>query len=398
MPERVLDGSDRIDVDDAKAATRPSGDRVAIFAPALVLHVEIHDTSTEHPEVHLHAGGQGYWVARMVDTLGCRPVPCGVVGGEPGEALRAIVAADGLESWLSTSALPSAVYIDDRRDGDNVRIVETPIQALGRHEIDELYSGTIGAAIACGVCVIAGTQLAPILPPSVLARLVGDLRRNDVTVVADVCGDLLEAVLEPGVDVVKLSHEELIRDRWATGDDVVSVVRGIRRLQRRGVRRVVVSRGDRSTIAADGDVVAESVAPRLEVVDGRGGGDSMTAALAVAERRGLDLDDALRLATSAAALNVSRHGLGTGRRDAIESLASRVEVRPIGTAGRLSRSARYSDVDQLTRDDLRALAAELGIRGRSRMSKPALIDAVRAAGHGATPDAGDRIGTDDRSS
>jgi 1-phosphofructokinase len=70
-------------------------------------------------------------------------------------------------------------------------------------------------------------------------------------------------------------------------------------------------------------------APELEVVNPRGAGDAMTGALAamVAQRR--DRVDAVRLAVAAGALNVTRHGLATGLRDAIDQLAERVAHRAI---------------------------------------------------------------------
>ncbi len=68
--------------------------------------------------------------------------------------------------------------MDDRRGDEIVRLVETDIPVLDRHEIDELYSSIIGAATRAGVCVVAGTQLAPILSDDVFGRLVRDLRAN----------------------------------------------------------------------------------------------------------------------------------------------------------------------------------------------------------------------------
>ena len=52
----------------------------------------------------------------------------------------------------------------------------------------------------------------------------------------------------------------------------------------------------------------------------------MTAALAVATARRLDPAETLRLAAAAGAVNVTRHGLGSGRADAIAQLAEHVEV------------------------------------------------------------------------
>ena len=52
----------------------------------------------------------------------------------------------------------------------------------------------------------------------------------------------------------------------------------------------------------------------------------MTGALGVGVARGLTWDEMLRLASAAAAINVTRHGAGSGRADAITELADRVRV------------------------------------------------------------------------
>jgi 1-phosphofructokinase len=55
----------------------------------------------------------------------------------------------------------------------------------------------------------------------------------------------------------------------------------------------------------------------------------MTAGLAVSVARGEKLEDGLRLAAAAAALNVTRRGLATGDREQIERMVSEVEVRTL---------------------------------------------------------------------
>jgi 1-phosphofructokinase len=70
-------------------------------------------------------------------------------------------------------------------------------------------------------------------------------------------------------------------------------------------------------------------APRFQARDHRGAGDSMAAGLAVSCARGLELEAVLRLAMTARTLNVTRHRLGNGRRDSIEVIASRIEIRPL---------------------------------------------------------------------
>lgn len=342
---------------------------VAVFVPALMLNVELHDLN-EQADVHLHAGGQGYWVCRMIQALGATAWPCAAVGGEPGVVLESIVRADGFDAGLVTTGAANAVVVDDRRGATRTEIVATGVPSLGRHDIDELYSTVIGRSVRAGVCVVAGSHLAPAIPDDTYRRLVRDLRANGVFVIADLSGSQLEAVLRGGVDLVKLSHEELQDGGWSESGSIRGVVEGIARLRLAGARSVVVSRCERSTICAIEGRVLEVRPPKLEVVDGRGGGDSITAALAVATARGWSLEDAVRLASAAGALNVSRHGLGTGRRDTIEELAAKVDVRELGGS--------VGDLDGATRAQLYDLARRRKVAGRSAMTRAQLLAAVRS--------------------
>lgn len=75
--------------------------RICVFAPSLYLTVTIEERDGAHEsgEVHLHPGGQGFWIARMLGELGGNPVLCGPVGGEVGAVLETIV-----PTWGSSSS------------------------------------------------------------------------------------------------------------------------------------------------------------------------------------------------------------------------------------------------------------------------------------------------------
>ncbi|MDF2808446.1 MAG: phosphofructokinase, partial [Cellulosimicrobium sp.] len=90
---------------------------------------------------------------------------------------------------------------------------------------------------------------------------------------------------------------------------------------------VVVSRAHDPSLLVTREHTYTVRTPRITTVDHRGAGDSMTAGIAVGLGRGLDLPGAVRLGAAAGALNVTRRGLGTGRRDQIERLARRITVR-----------------------------------------------------------------------
>lgn len=306
-------------------AEKPNADKIAIFAPAPLLSIEA-ETRGDDTDVHLHSGGQGFWVARMVRALRAKPVLCAPFGGESGRVLRALVEGEGIDTRGVDIEGANAVRVEDRRGGHARIWVESALPALGRHESDELYTIALGAAIEAGTCILAGTPDGHVVAADTYRRLVSDLVHNGVVVLADVCGDPLRAALEGTLPLLKVSHEELVADGWAASGGAADVVAGIAALQRAGATNVVVSRAGEPAIASWGGELVEVRAPRLEVVEPRGAGDAMTAALGVALARGFDRDDALRLAVAAGALNVTRHGLASGHADAIAQLATKIDV------------------------------------------------------------------------
>lgn len=182
--------------------------------------------------------------------------------------------------------------------------------------------------MASGVCVITGTHADRIIPDETFRRLGADLRSNDVIVVADLSGKPLEALIQGGIDVLKISHLELEAAGLAESSDE-SIHRAIDRLRAAGVADVVVSRAEHPSIAAIADERYEVSTPQLEVVEERGSGDSMTAGLAVAALRRLGPIEMLQLAAAAGASGVTRHGVATGGRRMVETLLDRVEIRMI---------------------------------------------------------------------
>ena len=301
--------------------------RLAVFAPSPLLTITI-EPGSDRPEVHLHAGGQGVWAARLAATLGAEVMLCCALGGEPGRVLRGLIEAEAVNLRAAAGGTPNGVYIHDRRGGERTEVVSVDSRQLERHATDELYGIALGAGLDADVTMVTGCRPSDIIGADLSRRLVSDLRANGKVVIADLTGPPLRATLAGGVELLKLSDEELVLERYATGDAVPELIAAAQGLRAAGARRVLVSRGSTPAllIDADYDQPVELVPPAFEALDEHGAGDSMFAATGVGLARGMPMIEAVRLGIAAGALNATRRGLRTGTREETERLAAHVSV------------------------------------------------------------------------
>lgn len=292
--------------------------RLCIVAPTPFLTVTL-EAGPSGEELHVHAGGQGFWVGRMAARLGVRTV---------------LVETEGIEVRAVCAQGASGGYVHDRRGGRRRPLAAFPSPTLTRHEVDELYGLALTSGIEAGVVALTGTAhasgaLFDGVPADTYRRLARDLRANGAFVVADLAGRALASGLAGGVDLLKVSHREAIEGGYAAGPGEADLRRALDRLRRAGARDVLLTRAGEPALALVGDRTLEILPPRFEPVESRGPGDTTTATVAAAIVLGLDVEGALRLGAAAGALNVTRRGLGTGRREDVERLASRVVLRPL---------------------------------------------------------------------
>ena len=143
-----------------------------------------------------------------------------------GVTLR-IFERDGSNGW----------YVHDRRNGDRAVVAEAFAEPLNRHEIDELYGLALAEGLRAGVTVLSGTEHPSVLPPDVFRRLTADLRHDGKLLIADLSGDQARAALEGGVTFLKMSHEEVIEDGWASGDGEPELMTALAKLHEPEPRR-----------------------------------------------------------------------------------------------------------------------------------------------------------------
>lgn len=315
---------------DGSASSRLTGraGNVVVFAPSPVLTITVEDHGGEG-EIHLHAGGQGVWQARMVRALGTEATLCAGFAGETGTVLQHLIRDEGFPLVaVERREGYGAAYIHDRRQGRRRVVAETKGDSLSRHDLDRLYGLTLREAIGSDVVLLSGPAGSGVIPADVYRRLAADLRTCRCRVMVDLVGERLDAALAGGVDIVKVSHEELLSDGRISSVDMREIVSAMHVIRNAGAGTVVVTRAEQGLLLLDDKGVREVVAPTMQVEDSMGAGDSFTAATAAALAQGSGIEEAAVLGAAAGALNVTRRGLGTGELSTIRRFSEFVVIRP----------------------------------------------------------------------
>jgi 1-phosphofructokinase len=265
----------------------------------------------------------------MAAELGGHPVLCGFAGGEPAAMLNSLLNGGRCDLRLVQTASPSGVYVMDRRDGERRLVAASLSGAASRHEVDDLVSVTVAAAMDARVLSLCGPYPSETIDAAPFAEIAADARAAGAEVHVDLGPPLLHAALRGRPALVKIND-------WQAAEYVVGPVDTSERLrgaaQRMidaGAERVVITRGGEPAFALLGDEALWLVPPDCPIGAREGCGDTMMGALAAARAQGMDWHDALRLGAAAGAANFLRRGLGTGRREDVVALLPHVELRPL---------------------------------------------------------------------
>jgi 1-phosphofructokinase len=170
--------------------------------------------------------------------------------------------------------------------------------------------------------MVTGPANEGVLPPEVYQRLCRDLRRNGRSVLADLSGDELTEALAGGLELLKVSDDELIADGRLADAHRDRALEIACRLHREGAETVLISRGSEpaSLVISHRALVVDS--PHFKPADEHGAGNSMFAGVAIGIAAGLDPEVAVKLGGAAGALNMWRDE-GSGQGTSARSRASR---------------------------------------------------------------------------
>jgi ribokinase len=244
-----------------------------------------------------YPGGKGANQAVAAARLGGKVAFLGRVGTDgQGDFLREALAGDGVDiGHLITTPGPSGVALITVGPGGDNSIIVSP-GANGRVRAADVTAAVPLFAAASVVSLQLEIPLDAVLAAARTAAAGGARVVVNLSPPAAVPDELL-ALCDP---LVVNEHEAA----FLGATDPIGLLA-------RGPRSVVITRGARGAVVADGAGVTGVPSPRVEAVDTTGAGDAFTGALSVRLARGDDLPTAARFAVRVGAAAVRRPGAQT---------------------------------------------------------------------------------------
>lgn len=274
-------------------------------------------------------GGKGINVSKVAAKLGEKSVAYAVLAGQTGEKIARMLQEGGIdvEAVMVKGETRTNLKVVDDVLGTNTDINE-PGPVISSQDANRLAKA-ITATIGDGDVVVVSGSLPQGIRKEFYAELVVALRLTGAKVFLDADGEPLRVGIKARPSLIKPNDDELSR---LVGRDLTSdaeIAEAARQLVSEGVEEVVVSMGGRGAIFATEDKTILAKAPKVKVGSTVGAGDSVVAALAVAEMKGLELEDAARLAVATGSANVMCSGTQAAEKSAVEALIPSVVIEEL---------------------------------------------------------------------
>jgi 6-phosphofructokinase 2 len=297
------------------------------------------DLSTEAPAVIpdrklrcsaplVHPGGGGVNISRAIANLGGQSRALVAYGGPTGDALTALIEAEGLrcEPLGPEHATRQSVSVRDAATGLQYRFM---LPGPDWTAADAATArATILSAVAPGALVIPSGSLPPGLSVTFYLDLAADLAAAGARMILDTSGPALDRAAEAaaGLHVLRMDTaeaEELSGRTLTDPQDMAALATSLR--DRRAAEIVMVAAGAQGTVIASEGWTGLTRPPVVVPHSKIGAGDSFVAAFEMSVARGEDPVTACCWGTAAAASAVQEEGTRLCRRTDTERFFAAVE-------------------------------------------------------------------------
>ena len=287
------------------------------------------DSVNRISELREDPGGKGINVSKVIAKLGGTSRAIALLGGAVGEKIELALEGMGIDVWAFEA---NGETRTNTKVVDPVLDTHTDINEPGPEATLALLDGTLASladAIQEGDIVVLSGSLPKGAPVATYETWCRTCSGAGAKVFLDADGDALSHGLKALPYLAKPNDAELSRICGRELKDVTAIASEARAIVERGVSRVVVSMGGAGALFAESGRTLLAHSPKVPVGSTVGAGDSVVAALAFAEERGMSLEETARLSMATGAANVMQSGTQAAERELVDSLLDKVSLEEL---------------------------------------------------------------------
>ena len=277
-------------------------------------------------EMRLDAGGKGINVSKVVKSLGGETLALGVLGGTIGGYIMHsmdemnirhdfVHVASETRTNLKIYDPTTKMYTDINEPG-----FELPAERLDEVETKLFYYAKPG-----DFGVFAGGAPSGV-PNDTLYKWTKKLKARNVSVIADLDGELLKNTVAARPFMIKPNLAELMRLCGLRDTSIYTLVDVAKKLVAEGIRTVVVSLGSDGALFVNANEALYAKSPRAEAISTVGAGDAMTAALVYSLSCNHRWRDAIVLAMATATAKVMCEGNTPPQLEKVKQYMSQITI------------------------------------------------------------------------
>ncbi len=254
-------------------------------------------------------GGKGINVSIVLHNLGIESIALGFISGFTGQFIRQGMQSLGIKNdFIELSSGMTRINVKIKSDK------ETDINGIGpsvdRDSVAALLNKT--KAMKDGDCLVLAGAVPKNLDTKIYSDVINSITAKDIYVIVDATEDYLLNTLKHKPFMVKPNRAELgqlFGKEIHTDSDIVFYAN---KLQKMGARNVLVSIGNKGAVlVTENNRIICRDAPKGQVINTVGAGDSLTAGFIAGYMHSADFDYALRYGLAAGSATAFSETLAT---------------------------------------------------------------------------------------
>lgn len=273
---------------------------------------EVNRSSNEE----VFAGGKGINVSIILNNLGVENKALGFIAGFTGDEIERRVNDCGVSSDF--------IKLQNGLSRINVKIKsneESEINGGGpeilSEDLDKLFD-QLSNLEENDILVLAGS-IPSSLAKNIYEVIMKSLNDKGIKFIVDATGELLKNVLKYKPFLIKPNHHELAELFNVELNSVEEIIVYAKKLRELGARNVLISMaGDGAILITENNEVLKSKAPKGNVINSVGAGDSMVAGFIAGYLKNENLEEGLKLGILTGSASAFSSGLAT--KEEIEKL------------------------------------------------------------------------------